>query len=89
MFEAFPIRWIVYAIAVFVAMKCWMGLSALLRDRLQGLLMDHVKRQQVESLKRRQISDLRAQIRDKKAAEIAGEEAKRLEAPRNEQKTAA
>jgi len=73
MFDEPPIRWIAWAIIVFVAMRSLMSMSILLRDRLQGLLVAHVKRQQIESQKRQRITELRERIRAKKA-NVSGEE---------------
>ena len=68
MLTDFPVRWIVFGIALLVAMQCLMSMATLLRDRLQGLLLSHVKRQQIESKKRNRIQELREAIRAKKEA---------------------
>ena len=39
MFSEPPIRWIVWAIVVFVALRCLIAMAILLRDRLQELLV--------------------------------------------------
>ena len=67
MFSEPPIRWIVWGIVVFVALRCLMTLATKLRDRLQSLLVEHVKKQQIESQKRQRIKELREKIRAKKA----------------------
>lgn len=72
-----PFKWLVWAVAVYVAMRCLMSLATLLRERLQGLLIAHVKRQQIESLKRQRIAELREKIREKKAAAASEPEVKR------------
>ena len=62
-----PIRWIVWGIVVFVALRSLISLAIKLRDRLQSLLVEHVKKQQIESQKRERIKELREKIRAKKA----------------------
>ncbi len=62
-----PLRWIVWALVFFLAMRCLISMSILLRDRLQGLLVEHVKKQQLEAQKRQRIFELREKIRAKKA----------------------
>ena len=62
-----PIRWIVWGIVVFVALRSLISLAIKLRDRLQSLLVEHVKKQQIESQKRQRIKQLRETIRAKKA----------------------
>lgn len=63
-------KWLLWALVVFVAMRCLISLSILLRDRLQGLLVQHVKKQQIESQKRQRIKELRDKIRAKKASQV-------------------
>jgi len=65
---------------VFVAMRCLLSLSILLRDRLQDLLVQHVKKQQIESQKKKRIMELREKIRGKKAEAQAEIEAKKKKA---------
>ena len=67
MFSEPLIRWIVWGIVVFVALRSLMSLAVKLRDRLQSLLVEHVKNQQLESQKRQRIKELREKIRAKKA----------------------
>jgi len=67
MFSEPPIRWIVWGIVVFVALRSLISLAIKLRDRLQSLLVEHVKKQQIESQKRQRIKELREKIRAKKA----------------------
>jgi hypothetical protein len=77
MLSDLPINWIVWGVAAFVALRCLMSLSILLKDRLQDLLIAHVKRQQIESKKRQRIAELREKIRAKKAADAPEPEVKR------------
>ncbi|HUP77240.1 MAG TPA: hypothetical protein VM260_01675 [Pirellula sp.] len=73
-----PIRWIVWGIVVFVALRSLISLAIKLRDRLQSLLVEHVKKQQMESQKRQRIKELREKIRSKKAnAELDNSKEKR------------
>ena len=75
MFGELSVRWIVWAIVVFVALRSLASLSILLRDRLQGLLVDYIKLQQAESQKRQRIKELREKIRMKKSDASAQMEA--------------
>ncbi len=75
LFSEQTFRWIIQALAIYVAMRCLMSLAKRLRERLQGLLIEHVKRQQIESKKRKRIDELREMIRRRKAASAADEEA--------------
>jgi len=68
MVSEFQMQWLLWAFVVFVAMRCLLSLSILLRDRLQDLLVQHVKKQQIESQKRQRITELREKIRAKKAS---------------------
>ena len=67
MFGELSVRWIVWAIIVFVALRSLASLSIMLRDRLQGLLVDYIKLQQAESQKRQRIKELREKIRVRKS----------------------
>ena len=71
MFDELPVRWLLWAIVVFVALRCLIALAILLRDRLQDLLIAHVKKEQIESQKRARIRELREKIRAKKATAAA------------------
>ena len=68
MVSELQLRWLLWSIVVFIAMRCLLSLSILLRDRLQDLLVQHVKKQQIESQKRQRIKELREKIRAKKAS---------------------
>lgn len=70
-------RWIIIALAIYVAIRCLISLAKRLREHLQGLLIEHVKRQQIESKKRKRIEELRDMIRKRKAA--AASEAESIE----------
>ena len=71
LFSEQTLRWIIQALAIYIAMRCLMSLAKRLRERLQGLLIEHVKRQQIESKKRKRINELREIIRKRKAASAA------------------
>ena len=68
MISELQMRWLLWALVVFVALRCLLSLSILLRDRLQDLLVQHVKKQQIEAQKRKRIIELREKIRAKKAS---------------------
>ena len=72
MVSELQLRWLLWSIVVFIAMRCLLSLSILLRDRLQDLLVQHVKKQQIESQKRHRIKELREKIRAKKATMETG-----------------
>ena len=76
MISEIPLRWVIWAIVVFVALRCLIAMAILLRDRLQDLLVAHVKRQQVEAKKRVRIRELREKIRAKKASAAVAAEIK-------------
>jgi len=80
MISELQMRWLLWAFVVFVAMRCLLSLSILLRDRLQDLLVQHVKKQQIESQKKKRIMELREKIRGKKAEAQAEIEAKKKKA---------
>jgi len=80
MVSEFQMQWLLWAFVVFVAMRCLLSLSILLRDRLQDLLVQHVKKQQIESQKKKRIMELREKIRGKKAEAQAEIEAKKKKA---------
>ena len=71
LFSEQTLRWIIQALAIYIAMRCLMSLAIRLREHLQGLLIEHVKRQQIESKKRKRINELREIIRKRKAASAA------------------
>lgn len=62
------LKWGLSLIACYIAMRCLISLSEVLREHLKGLLIAHVKRQQIEMRKRQRIAELKEKIRAKKAA---------------------
>ena len=80
MISELQMRWLLWAFVVFVAMRCLLSLSILLRDRLQDLLVQHVKKQQIESQKRQRILELQEKIRAKKNASFEESGAKEKKA---------
>ena len=71
MISELQLRWALWAIVVFITLRCLLSMSILLRDRLQDLLVAHVKRAQIEAQKKRRIFELREKIRAKKAKAAA------------------
>jgi hypothetical protein len=71
MLSELQLRWALWAIVVFITLRCLLSMSILLRDRLQDLLVAHVKRAQIEAQKKRRIFELREKIRAKKAKAAA------------------
>jgi len=67
MIDELQLRWALWAIVVFISLRCLLSMSTLLRDRLQELLVAHVKKAQIEGQKKRRIVELREKIRAKKA----------------------
>jgi hypothetical protein len=71
MFSEQALRWMVGAVAFFIAMRCLLSLSGLLREHLKQLLVNHVKKQQIELLKKQRIREFREKIRAKKSSDAS------------------
>ncbi len=70
------VAFLIWGVATFVAVRCIMTMSTLLRDRLQGLLVNYVQRQRLDMHKKRRIRELRMKIREKKLRESDVEQRK-------------